>query len=105
LLGLLLFISTITTSTSDLGLGIFPFKSIPAQAGRPWFDFRQRHGFFFPHRFPAGSRAHAASYPMGNGVSYCGVKRTERETVYSPPSGVEVKIPSLPIRLHCMVLR
>jgi hypothetical protein len=37
------------------------------------------------------SGAHPASYPMGTGVSFPGVKRPEHEANHSPTAGVEVK--------------
>jgi hypothetical protein len=47
--------------------------------------------FSFPHRFQNGSGAHPASYPMGNGALYPGVKRPGCEADHSPSSTAEVK--------------
>jgi hypothetical protein len=38
-----------------------------------------------------GSGAHLASYPVGNGCSFPGVKRPGREADLSPPTSAEVK--------------
>jgi hypothetical protein len=43
------------------------------------------------HRVQNGSGAHPASYPMGNGGSFPGVKRPESEADQSHPSSAEVK--------------
>jgi hypothetical protein len=46
--------------------------------------------FSLHHRVQNGSGAHPASYPVGIGGSFRGVKRPGREADYSPPSSVEV---------------
>jgi len=43
------------------------------------------------HRVLNGSGAHSASYPMGTGDSFSGVKRPGREADHSPPSSAKVK--------------
>jgi hypothetical protein len=56
------------------------------------FISRQRPGIFL---FTAASRlavrAHPASYPVGTGCSFPGMKRPGREDDHSPLSSVEVK--------------
>jgi hypothetical protein len=47
--------------------------------------------FSLHHRVQNGSRAHSASYPVGTGALFLGVKRQGREADYSPPSSAEVK--------------
>jgi hypothetical protein len=47
--------------------------------------------FSLRHRLHTGSGAHPASFPMGTGRSFSGVKWPGREADYSPPSGAEVK--------------
>jgi hypothetical protein len=65
--------------------------------------------FSLRHHVQAGSGAHPASYPVGIGGNYLGVKQSGREADHLPPSSTEVKecvelyIHS-PIRLHSMVL-
>jgi hypothetical protein len=56
-------------------------------------DFYTRQGpNIFPlHVVQIGSGTHPASYPMGTGVSFTGVKRLGREADYSPPTNAEVK--------------
>jgi hypothetical protein len=53
----------------------------PARAGN----------FSLHHRVQNGSEAHPASYPVGTGSSFPGVKRPGREADHSPPSSTEVK--------------
>jgi hypothetical protein len=48
-------------------------------------------GNFSLHRVQNGSGAHPASYPMGTGSSFPGVKRPGREADHSPSSSTEVK--------------
>jgi hypothetical protein len=43
------------------------------------------------HRVQNGSGAHPASYPMGNGALFLGVKLPGREADLSLPSSAEVK--------------
>jgi hypothetical protein len=47
--------------------------------------------FSLPHRVQTGYGAHPASYPMGTGDSFSGLKRSEREADQSPTYSVEVK--------------
>jgi hypothetical protein len=47
--------------------------------------------FSLHHRVQNGSGALPASYPMGTGDSFLGVKRPGREADHSPPSSAEVK--------------
>jgi hypothetical protein len=47
--------------------------------------------FSLHHCVQNGSEAHPASYPMGTGGSFPGVKRPGREADHSPPSSAEVK--------------
>jgi hypothetical protein len=47
--------------------------------------------FFLRRHVQNGSGAHPASYPMGTGGSFPGVKRSGREADHSPPSSAEVK--------------
>jgi hypothetical protein len=47
--------------------------------------------FSLHHRIQNGSDAHPASYPMGTGVSFPGVKWPGREADHSPPSSAGVK--------------
>jgi hypothetical protein len=47
--------------------------------------------FFLLHSFQTGSGAHPASYPMGTGSPFLGLKRPGREADRSPPSSAEVK--------------
>jgi hypothetical protein len=47
--------------------------------------------FSLHHRVQNGSGAHPASYPMGNRVSFPGIKRPGREADHSPPSSAEVE--------------
>jgi len=49
-----------------------------------WFDH---------HRVQTGPGAYPASYPMGTGGSFLGVKRPEHEADHSPPSSAEIKSP------------
>jgi hypothetical protein len=54
-------------------------------------------------------KTHSASYPMGTGALFLGVKRPGREADHSPPSSAEVKngwsyTSTPPIRLHGVVL-
>jgi hypothetical protein len=65
--------------------------------------------FSLHHRVQNGSGAHPASYPMGTGGSFPGVKRPGRRADHSPPSSAEVKnawsyTSTHPIRLHGVVL-
>jgi hypothetical protein len=65
-----------------------------------------RAGNFSPnHRVQSDSGAHPASYPVGTGCSFPGLKRMGREADPSPPSNAEVKecvelYLLSPIRLH-----
>jgi hypothetical protein len=43
------------------------------------------------HVVQTGSGAHPASYTMGTGDSFSGVKRPGREADHSPPTNAEVK--------------
>jgi hypothetical protein len=43
------------------------------------------------HVVQTGSRANSASYPMGTGDSFPGVKRPGREADHSPPASAEAK--------------
>jgi hypothetical protein len=57
------------------------------------------------HRFQTSYEASPASYPIGTGSFFPGVKQPGREADHSPPSSAEVKNPSSytsvpPIRLH-----
>jgi hypothetical protein len=66
--------------------------------------------FSLHHHVKTGSETHTASYPMGTGCSFPGVKRTGREADHSPPSTAEVKecvklYLHSPIRLHGVVPR
>jgi len=54
---------------------------VPAEAGK----------FSLHHRVQTGSGAHAASYAVGTGGSFPGVKRPGREAHHSPTSSAEVK--------------
>jgi hypothetical protein len=55
------------------------------------FDSRQEQQIFlFPHCVQTGSEDHSASYPMGTGNSFPGVKRQRREADHSPPSSADV---------------
>jgi hypothetical protein len=45
----------------------------------------------FLHVVQTGSGVHPASYPMGTGGSFSGVKRQGREADHSPPTSAEVK--------------
>jgi hypothetical protein len=61
------------------------------------------------HHVQTGSGAHPASFPMGTGVSFLGLKRPEREADRSPPSSADVKnawryTSTLPMRLHGVML-
>jgi len=47
--------------------------------------------FSLRHSVQNGSGAHTASYPMGAGRIFLGVKRPGREADQSPPSSAEVK--------------
>jgi hypothetical protein len=47
--------------------------------------------FSLLHIVQTGSGAHSASYPMGNGGSFPGVKWQGREADHSPPTSAEVK--------------
>jgi hypothetical protein len=47
--------------------------------------------FHFSMSFRPFSGAHPASYPMGTGGSFPGVKRQGREADHSPPARAEVK--------------
>jgi hypothetical protein len=47
--------------------------------------------FSLHYCFQNDAGVHPASYTMGTGVSYPGVRRPERETDKSSPSGPEVK--------------
>jgi hypothetical protein len=70
------------------------------RAGRPGFDSRQGRDISLLYSVQTGSEAHPASYPMGTGTNFKGVKRPERKADHSHPSSAEVKnggaIPSLP---------
>jgi len=47
--------------------------------------------FSLHRRVQTGSGAHPASYLVGTRGSFPGVKRSEREADYSPPSSAKVK--------------
>jgi hypothetical protein len=47
--------------------------------------------FSFHRLVQTGSGAHSASYPMGTGAVFLGVKRPGHEADHSPPSSAEVK--------------
>jgi hypothetical protein len=74
-----------------------------------WFPAAARN-FSLPQRDQTGFEAHPASYPVGTGNSFRGVKRPGRKADHSPPSSAEVKecvelyIHSR-IRLHGVVLK
>jgi hypothetical protein len=61
------------------------------------------------HRVQIGCGAHPASYPMGTGDYFPGLKLKGREADHSPPSSAEAKnawsYSSTLIRLHGLVLR
>jgi hypothetical protein len=58
-----------------------------------------------PHRVRTGSGAHPASYAIGIGSSYSGVKWPGREADHLSPSSVEVKeYLHSPISLNGVVL-
>jgi hypothetical protein len=60
--------------------------------GRPGFDFQQEQGFFsLCHYSQTGCRAQPASYPVGTGGSFPGVKRPVREADHSHPSSAKVE--------------
>jgi len=67
-------------------------------------------GRIFPllHHIQVGSDAHPASYPMGTGGSYPGVKRLGCEADHSPPFSAKVKmrgaVSPLPLSLHGIML-
>jgi hypothetical protein len=48
-------------------------------------------GSYDKYSVQTGSDVHPASYPMGTGVLYLGIKRKGRGSDFSPPSCVEVK--------------
>jgi hypothetical protein len=56
-------------------------------------EFESQYGqeFSLLHVVQTGSGAHPASYSMGTGGSFPGVKRQGREADHSPPTIVEVK--------------
>jgi hypothetical protein len=60
------------------------------------------------HRVQIASGVHTASYPMGTGDSFPGVKRPGKQADHSPAFSAEIKnggaIPSLPVRLHGVAL-
>jgi hypothetical protein len=65
--------------------------------------------FSLHHRVQNGSGDHPASYPMGTGALYLGVKQLGREADHSPPYSAEVKnawsyTSTPPIYLHGLVL-
>jgi hypothetical protein len=60
-------------------------------AGRPGFDSRQGQEVFLLHTIQTGSGTHTDSYPMQTGGFFSGIKRTGRETDYSPPTSTDVK--------------
>jgi hypothetical protein len=67
-----------------LGYGLDDWGSrvrFPVEAGN----------FYLHHRVENGSGAHPASYPMGTGGSFPGVKRPGREADHSPPFSAEVE--------------
>jgi hypothetical protein len=70
------------------------------RAGRPGFDSRQGQDLSLLHSVQTGPEAHPASYPMGTGGSFPGVKQQGREADHSPPCNAEVEngeaIPPLP---------
>jgi hypothetical protein len=51
----------------------------------------EARNFSLPHHVQTGSGAHSASYPMGTGGSFAGVKRPVREADHLPPYSAEVK--------------
>jgi hypothetical protein len=62
------------------------------------------------HRIQNDCGAHPASYPMGSGGSFPGVKRAGREAEHSPPSSAEIKnawiytsIPQYAFMAWCLV--
>jgi hypothetical protein len=59
------------------------WSGIPAPAGAGNFSLH--------HRVQIDSGAHPASYPMGTGALFLGVKRPGREADHLPPSSAEVK--------------
>jgi hypothetical protein len=60
------------------------------QAGQPG-DSQYGQKIFLYSSVQTGSGAQPASYPMGNGDSFPGVKEPEREADHSSPSSAEVK--------------
>jgi len=59
--------------------------------------------FSFRRCVQNGSGTHTASYPMGTGGSYLGIRRPEREADHSPLSSAEVK-ECMELYLHSPVL-
>jgi hypothetical protein len=55
------------------------------------FESRWGQEFSLLHVVQTGSGAHPASYPMGTGGSFPGVKRQGREADHSPSTSAEVK--------------
>jgi hypothetical protein len=60
-------------------------------SGARGFNFRQRQYFSLPQSVQTGSGTHPASYPVGTGSDFLGVKRPRRESHRSPTSSAEVK--------------
>jgi hypothetical protein len=55
------------------------------------FEFRWGQEFSLLPVVQTGSEAHPASYPMGSGGSFSGVKRPGREAEHSPSTSAVVK--------------
>jgi hypothetical protein len=66
------------------------FDKLSDRGSRVRFPARAGN-FLLHHRVQNGSEAHPASYPMGNGISFPGVKRSRREVDHSPLFSAEVK--------------
>jgi hypothetical protein len=54
-------------------------------------------GNFISKNFQIGSGVHPASYSMGTGAVFWGVKRPGREVNHSPPSSADVKSGAIPV--------
>jgi hypothetical protein len=62
------------------------------RAGRPGFDIWKRQELFsLCHRIQTDSGVYPASYSMGTGISFPGVKRPEHEDEHSPVFGAVIK--------------
>jgi hypothetical protein len=55
----------------------------------PGFDFRQGREFTLFHSIHTSSEAHPASYPVGTGCYFSGVKAAGREYGHSFPTGAD----------------